>query len=204
MSYYREESVEEYRKALQAMPKAERRALTEGTWDCEWEPPKPIGLRSHGCVESKWVPTKGRFTSLESKDESWARYFGLGKIVTVPMELYDVRDFSGKLIGYSSQDPAKCQYPGIKIAVLEEKTVKQCWQESLATHSTPASRGVLKSIEVTTRVIGIDQERFVCWCVRIEDAEALARSNWFKCIGEDKLEKFCYKLLRRTYERNHR
>lgn len=162
-----------------------------------------IGLRSHGLVESRWVPTKGRFTSLEASDEPWARYFGLGKIVTKPMELYDVRDFSGKLIGYSSQDPAKCQYPGIKIAVLEEKTVRQCWQEALDTHSTPANRGVLRSVEVMTRVIGIDRESFVCWCVRIEDAEALARSYWLKCIGEDKLEKFIWDLRRLKNEERY-
>ncbi len=185
----------DYRKSLESMPEAKRRALTEGTW----KPPKPIGLRSHGCVERKWVPTKSRFTSLEAKDESWARYFGLGRIVTIPMELYDVRDWDKKLVGYSEMDPSKCWRDRMLVSVLEERVVGRCFQETLVSQSTPARRGSVKTIEVATRLHTIGMEYFVSWSVHIEDAEALARAGWLKCIGKDHFEEFCYKLQRRAY-----
>lgn len=161
-----------------------------------YEPQKPIGLRSHGCVERKWVPTKGRFTSLEAKDESWARFFGLGRITTAPFELYDVRDWDNKLVGYSDMDPSKWGRDRMLVPV------GRCFQEMLASHSTPARRGSVKNIEVATRLHTIGMEYFVFWSVRIEDAEALTRAGWLKCIGQDHLEEFCYGLQRRAYERN--
>lgn len=191
----------DYRKALQAMPEAERRALYDGTWDGLWEPPKPIGLRTHGCVETKWVPTKGRFTSLEAKDESWARYFGLGKIVTVPMELYDVRDWDNKLVGYSEMDPAKLGRNRDKwlVSVLEDDGLALRWP-----HEGYSRNACVKTIEVATRLCRIQSDSFVHWSVKIQDAELLARAGWLKCIGQDRIEDFCWALRRRAYERQYR
>lgn len=182
-----------YRKALEAMPRAQRQALMEGSWA---DPPKPIGLRSHGLVESKWIPPKGRFVSLEAKDESWARYFGLGTIETRPMELYDVRDWNNKLIGYSGMNPANCRNGQMLVAVLEDADA--VWP-SLS--KRPERFGDVKSIQVYTRLLDVKRERFICWLVRIDDAESLARGGWLKCIGQDRLEEFCWDLRRQAYER---
>jgi hypothetical protein len=127
---------------------------------------------------------------LEAKDESWARYFGLGRIETRPMELYDVRSLNNKLIGYSSYDPAKSRHPLVEVAVLDGREDRRWYLN----RSEPVKRGLIKTIQVMTHLFAVEGERFVCWYVRIEDAEELARSNWLKCIGEDNLEEFIWNL----------
>lgn len=158
-----------------------------------------FGLRSHGLVESRWIPTKGRFVSLEEKDESWAKFFGLGQTVTLPMELYDVRDFSGKLIGYSNQDPAKAMRPVVELSVLEGRNDRQCWID----RSEQIKRGSIKTIQLRVREIAVECDRFVCWYVCVDDAEALAWSGWLKCIGEDRLSEFIWDLRKKRCEHGY-
>ena len=181
----------DYRKSLQSMPQAKRRALYENEWR---QPPKPVGLRSHGLFESRWIPPKGRFVSLEAKDESWARYFGLGSIETRQMELYDVRDWDNKLVGYSSYDPASCRQNRMLVAVLEDAEPFWSYRSDKCERT-----GRVKSIEVAIRRVSVCHESFVCWFIRIQDAEALARGGWLKCIGEDRIDDFVWDLQRRAY-----
>lgn len=65
-------------------------------------------LSTHGWVTSPWIPPKSnsRFVTYDASDEHWLRPFGLGTVRPMrQVELYDVRDEIGNLIGYSQYSP---------------------------------------------------------------------------------------------------
>jgi len=121
-------------------------------------------------------------------------------VVEKPMELYDVRSLDGKLIGYSGHNPANHPHPSMLVHVLDKQVERECYQAAFESNKAPVIRAVIKSIEVMTRFFSAGRERFVCWYARIEDAEALARSGWLKCVGEDRIDEFVWKLKKRRYE----
>lgn len=66
-------------------------------------------ISTHGWVTSPWIPPKSnsRFVTYDASDEHWLRPFGLGTVQPMrQVELYDVRDEVGDLIGYSQYSPS--------------------------------------------------------------------------------------------------
>lgn len=56
-------------------------------------------------TEEVWLPPKDPFVTYEAKDESWCRYFGIGKVEKRPAKLYDVRYRDMTLAGYLTCNP---------------------------------------------------------------------------------------------------
>jgi hypothetical protein len=83
-----------------------------GHWDCfklSDQRGSINDLSTHGWVTSPWIPPKSnsRFVTYDASDEHWLRPFGLGTVRPMrQVELYDVRDEIGNLIGYSQYSPS--------------------------------------------------------------------------------------------------
>lgn len=83
-----------------------------GHWDCfklSDQRGSINDLSTHGWVTSPWIPPKSnsRFVTYDLSDEHWLRPFGFGTVQPMrQVELYDVRDEVGDLIGYSQYSPS--------------------------------------------------------------------------------------------------
>ena len=104
-----------------------------------------------------------------------------------------------KLIGYSSYNPANCDWGGMFVPVLEE--IDHRMQVDADAAGRPNPFGRIQNIQVMTQRLHIDFREFVCWVVNIEHAESLARAGWLACIGRNRIDEFVLELRKRAYEK---
>ena len=155
-------------------------------------------LQTHGQYNEKWIPPKpDRFTIYESSDESWLRPLGFGTIERTLRNLFDVRTGDDmRLVGYCHVDPTHQR--DLQLAIIEP-AAHRAFFNSTTTITKPAS----EIITLRSRGYAINHERFLCWCVQLEDVEKLLSTSWLT-FGGDNLYEFIDDINREIYERNWR
>lgn len=147
-------------------------------------------LMTSGKYDERWVPPRRAFITYEAKDEGWARPLGIGRVVMSPAKLYDVRDRRGALIGYTGWDPTESM--GIERVEILSSGMRLY---------SPRGRGMsppdLRTVEIETRVLGIDRERYLTWVANLEDAEDLIRTGWIT-MGEDNMNRMIHSVRERA------
>jgi hypothetical protein len=165
------------------------------------ERPMALPLQTHGITAEFWIPPKERFVTYDASDEAWARPLGYGTVAVKPVDLYDVRDRTKELIGYTAYSPIQYLERGrldVKIRVAEPP--RDYSRRELMGFSVSQP---YQNIEVHIYEIDIHGNRFWSWIADIRDAEKLLRAKWLKCIGEDHLESYAHALRRRAWEQQY-
>lgn len=178
-----------------------------------------VPLQSHGLKKTKqiWKPPKShsRFWSATKEDEFWMRPLvspgdggKWGTLETVPderypVDLYDVRDERGELIGYSEMNPVEylefARGMPLQLLVVGTEGLNYCL-------SKPVEEKY-KSVEVHTlqwSAGGSSRERFLCWSVPLHYALRLVETGWIKCIGPDRKNEFFHEVRMKASERAFR
>ena len=153
-------------------------------------------LQTSGIFEEKWQPPQGEpFIRYEASDEHWCRHFGIGEVVRLPARLYDVRDESGRLLGYSRHDPCGCRYGSLRIPVPYEQ--REVYFLSIDEAVQPS----FDVAEVTTGKFLVWGESFICWQADEPNGRDLIRAGWIIQIGDDRMDEFVREVQMRQSRR---
>ena len=168
-----------------------------------------LPLQSHGLCKTVdvWEPPRsGRFVSYDKSDESWMRPLGIGKVVKklnplLPVDLYDVRDERGDLVGYSELDPVDYFNRGVRdlmIAAIDSfpRPIQFFRPES----DSYMDQMKIRQIHVKASRYSVACENYLCWQVQLYDAPALIMGKWIKAIGEDRVRELAYEVHQRARE----
>ena len=179
-----------------------------------------LPLQTHGLCKTVevWLPPRdGRFVSYDNVDEAWMRPLGIGKVVNkpnplLPVDLYDVRDENGDIVGYSELNPVDYWDRGsrdLRIAVIDTFPRPAGLFNRLADPFEELDTVREIRIRISTFSIGFDgpigrdhppDQRYLYWSVRLSDAPALIMGKWVKLIGEDNIKKFANEMHYRARE----
>ena len=162
-------------------------------------------LQTHGKTVRKFVPPKTRFVQYEQSDEAFCVYAGIAKYSEQPVALWDVREQNGKLLGYTRHDPnvALCRSgsPYHSVRLMEPRRGFSIDRPSMMDTNS------VRTVELRTDTYNwsfaphMPTLTFICWFACLGDAEALARTGWLECIGEDCIDEFAYDLAREAYRK---
>lgn len=161
-----------------------------------------LPLQSHGLCKTVEVwepPRSGRFVSYDKSDESWMRPLGIGKVVKRPnplllVDLYDVRDEKGDLVGYSELNPIDYWNRGTRdlmIGVIDSFPPVYPVRRFDQTSS-------VREIRIRISRYSVACEAYLCWQVQLYDAPALIMGKWIKAIGEDRVRELAHKAHQRA------
>ncbi len=154
-------------------------------------------LQTHGLTTERWLPPKTRFVTYQASDESWARYCGIGTVEVEPVALYDVRDETMGLVGYTRHKPPADGWE-TRIPFAENANARFGVVDHESRSMAPPE---FSHVQVETVTIGVRGEYFLTWRIMLADAPKLIMSKWIECIGEDHIKEFEYRIKKKLFDR---
>jgi len=168
-----------------------------------------LPLQSHGLCKTVdvWEPPRGgRFVSCDKSDESWMRPLGIGNVVKrpnplLPVDLYDVRDEKGDLVGYSEWNPVDYYNRGSRDLMISAIDTFPRPVQFFRPESDPYTRrDTIREIRIRISRYSVACENYLCWQVQLYDAPALILGKWIKAIGECRVRELAYEAHQRARE----
>jgi len=155
-------------------------------------------LQTHDIKDKQWHPPKSNspYYSYDVND-TWLEELGLGHYTYTLANLYDVRDWNGRLLGYTRYNPIDCNYSGLMVqASTDVFPTRSIWNApSIEDHIS------YKRIKINVCNYAIDNEYFRCWRVsNVEDAIALVKCGWIECLDQDNISRFCCRIYEQHYK----
>jgi len=158
------------------------------------------GLSSHNFTEKVWEPPRGRFWSLTASDEVWAAKLGLGRYIRVRVPgLYDVRDTSDKIVGYTKYDPMDVHGPYLQVPLRSSRGLMP--RRMGATSDADTATFTTLTINVMPYTVG--GERFLTWVIRPTEGPDLVHAGFIECLGDDNIDDFEHRLYVQNAKRGY-